>query len=305
MDGSASRLSFERIERRMGTAQALLAFDVFSKRAAGRVGQGALVPSSPATFGRIQPGWVYRSPATGSSLSGSSFHAAALPSRLTTPLPIDAMLQLQDLECQRGLRVLFDGVCADVCGGRMLRVQGANGSGKTSLLRMICGLTAPAGGQVRWRGQPIGAVRESFNRELVYIGHAPALKDDLDATENLCTALGLAGRSISARDAAQVLALAGLKGRERLPVRVLSQGQRRRAALARLPLSTDARIWVLDEPFNALDDSACSWLEALVAAQLGRGGVVVLTSHQPRPWEAGQPQVRLSLNASLAQPLAA
>lgn len=216
-----------------------------------------------------------------------------------------ALLQLQNLECQRGLRVLFTGVCADAEGGKMLRVQGANGSGKTSLLRMICGLTAPAQGQVRWRGRPIGTVREDFNRELVYIGHAPALKDDLDATENLCAALSMAGRRISARDAAQALALAGLRGRERLPARVLSQGQRRRAALARLLLSTQAMLWVLDEPFNALDEAACAWLETLVTAQLGRGGVVVLTSHQPRPWEATQPQVPLSLNAPAAQRLAA
>lgn len=190
-------------------------------------------------------------------------------------------------------------------GGQMLRVHGANGSGKTSLLRMICGLAAPAAGDVAWRGRPIGRRREEFHRELAYIGHVPALKNELGALENLVAAHGLAGRTCDEREAISALAQAGLRGRERLPVQALSQGQRRRAALARLSLSAGATLWVLDEPFDALDDTGCAWLEALIAAHLARAGVVVLTSHQQRAWETSQPRVVLALSAPAAHPVGA
>ena len=213
---------------------------------------------------------------------------------------MNAALELRALQCVRGDRVLFGAVSASVRAGQLLRVQGANGAGKTSLLRMICGLAQPAGGQVLWQGQPIGRLREEFNRQLVYLGHAPTLKDDLSALENLHAASGLAGLPCSHAEAAAALALAGLRGRERLPARVLSQGQRKRVALARLALSQAAALWVLDEPFNALDDAACTWLQGLIDAQLGRGGVVVLTSHQARAWDATRAQVAITLAASQA-----
>ena len=162
-----------------------------------------------------------------------------------------------------------------------MRVQGANGAGKTSLLRMICGLLAPAAGEVRWREQPITALAEEFNRELVYIGHAAALKDDLSPLENLQLAATLGGSSVPRADAAAALAAAGLKGRERSPSRALSQGQRKRVALARLALRSDPGLWVLDEPFNALDTAATLWLLGLITSRLDEGGCVVLTSHQP------------------------
>ncbi len=206
-------------------------------------------------------------------------------------------LELRSLHCVRGERLLFSGVSATVRAGQLLRVLGANGAGKTSLLRMICGLAQPAAGQVLWQGQPIARLREEFNRQLVYVGHAPALKDDLSALENLHAGSGLAGSPCSPADAAAALALAGLRGRERLPTRVLSQGQRKRVALARLALSSAAALWVLDEPFNALDDAACTWLQGLIDAQLGRGGVVVLTSHQARAWDATPAQVAITLAA--------
>ena len=206
-------------------------------------------------------------------------------------------LELHDLQCVRGTRVLFSGVSASVRAGQMLRVQGANGSGKTSLLRMICGLAAPSHGEVRWQGERITQLREEFNLQLVYLGHAPALKDDLSALENLQASGGLAGLACSEHEAEVALAQAGLGGRERLPARVLSQGQRKRVGIARLILSAAAALWVLDEPFNALDESACAWLQGLIGAQLGRGGVVVLTSHQGRAWDTLQPQVAITLQA--------
>ena len=215
-------------------------------------------------------------------------------------MPVSAALELRDLQCVRGDRLLFSAVRATVRAGHLLRVLGANGAGKTSLLRMICGLAQPAVGQVLWRGQPIARLREEFNRQLVYLGHAPALKDDLSALENLHAGSGLAGLPCSPAQATAALAQAGLRGRERLPVRVLSQGQRKRVALARLALSQAAALWVLDEPFNALDDAACTWLQGLIDAQLGRGGVVVLTSHQARAWDATPAQVAITLAAPQA-----
>jgi heme exporter protein A len=191
-----------------------------------------------------------------------------------------AVLELNGLDCVRGGRTLFTGLTRGIRAGELLRVQGANGAGKTSLLRMLCGLLAPARGQVLWRGQAIGTLHEEFSRELVYLGHAAALKEELSPLENLQAACVLAGRAASRADARRALADAGLRGHENTQARRLSHGQRRRAALARLALAPAAALWVLDEPFNALDTTATAWLEGLVRAQLLRGGVVVLTSHQ-------------------------
>ena len=204
-------------------------------------------------------------------------------------------LELRQVECVRGRRSLFKGLDLLVLPGQLLRLQGANGAGKTSLLRMICGLLAPAQGEVLWRGQRIGELREEFGKELVYLGHAAALKDELSALENLVTASVLAGQAVSAPRAAAALAAAGLRGRERAPARVLSQGQRKRVALARLVLSSGSPLWVLDEPFNALDGAATAWLLGLITEQVGRGGIVVLTSHQSVGLSDAVPQVALSL----------
>ncbi len=208
---------------------------------------------------------------------------------------MSAGLELRQVECVRGRRSLFKGLDLLVQPGQLLRLHGANGSGKTSLLRMICGLLAPADGEVLWRGQRIAALREEFGKELVYLGHAAALKDDLSALENLQTASVLGGQAVSAPQAGAALAAAGLRGRERAPARVLSQGQRKRVALARLVLSSKSPLWVLDEPFNALDSAATAWLAGLVSAQVERGGIVVLSSHQSVAFSDAIPQVALSL----------
>lgn len=205
------------------------------------------------------------------------------------------MLELRGLACARGGRRLFSDVDLTLQPGQLLRVGGVNGAGKTSLLRLLCGLLAPAHGQVRWGGQNIVGLRDEFNRQLVYIGHAAALKDDLSALENLLAACVLGGRHCNEGEAMGALAQAGLRGRERVPARTLSQGQRRRVALARLELAASAGLWVLDEPFNALDSAATGWLLALITAQLQRGGMVVLTSHQSVALSDALPQVTLSL----------
>jgi heme exporter protein A len=203
-------------------------------------------------------------------------------------------LELRDLACRRGRKRLFQAVSARVDAGEVLRISGANGAGKTSLLKLICGLGAPESGQVLWRGRPLAAQREAFHRELVHLGHAAALKDELSALENLQVAAHLGGQRPTDAAARRALADAGLAGREHLPARVLSQGQRRRAVLARLAIAP-APLWVLDEPFNALDTVATAWLLGLLKAQLQRGGLVVLTSHLAVDFGAALPQRSLQL----------
>lgn len=193
---------------------------------------------------------------------------------------MSAGLALDRVACVRGGRTLFRGLDVQLGAGQLLKVAGANGAGKTSLLRVMCGLLLPSEGEVRWRGQPLAAQRDTWGRDLVYLGHAAALKDDLSPLDNLQTACTLGGHDVPRAEAKQALADAGLRGFERTPVRHLSQGQRRRCGLARLVLARHAPLWVLDEPFNALDTTATAWLEGLVRGQLRRGGSVVLTSHQ-------------------------
>ncbi len=204
-------------------------------------------------------------------------------------------LGLHDLACRRGGRLLFRGLGLALPRGHLLHVRGANGAGKTSLLRLICGLLEPDAGEVRWDGVPTRTQRDELHRRLVYVGHAAATKDDLTALENLRAAAALAGHPCTDAAALAALADAGLARRERAPVRILSQGQRRRVALARLALSRDAPLWVLDEPFTALDRAAAVWLQALVAGHARGGGVVVLTSHQEVTFDADLPQQELAL----------
>ena len=192
-------------------------------------------------------------------------------------------LLLEDLACTRGNRLLFSSLSLMVKPGQLLRVRGANGAGKTSLLRMSCGLLLPTSGQVLWCGKPLTSQREKFGQDLMYLGHAAALKDELSPLENLLDSCALGGRRHEVSAALAALQSAGLRGHERTPARGLSQGQRRRSALARLALSQSAPLWILDEPFNALDIAASSWLTCLIEAHLKNAGIVVLTSHQDMP----------------------
>ena len=190
------------------------------------------------------------------------------------------MLEARDLAATRGDSTLFSNLGFTLAPGALLRVTGSNGSGKTSLLRALCGLLMPSAGEVRWNGENIRVLREEFWKHLAYVGHADALKADLTVLENLAIACALSGRAIPVNRAHAALESFGLSGRERLPARALSQGQRRRAALARLAVSEAQPLWILDEPFAALDVQAVERVQSLVAEHLARGGMVVLTTHQ-------------------------
>ena len=191
--------------------------------------------------------------------------------------------------------MLFSGLAFEAAPGQLLRVTGPNGAGKTTLLRLLVGLGTADTGRVLWRGQPLRGQRDEFHRELAWLGHAASLKDDLTALENLRAIAMLGGDDITLSEAAAALAEAGLKGRERLPARVLSAGQRRRVVLARLAFAAHRPLWVLDEPFNALDTAATEWLAGLVRGRLVSGGIVVLTSHQAVPVDGAADQITVAL----------
>ncbi len=189
------------------------------------------------------------------------------------------MLSVSDLSCSRGDRRLFSGVDFTLKSGCCVHIEGDNGVGKTSLLRIVSGLSPAAGGSVEWEGVAIHH-NAAFRAARMYLGHQLALKEDLSALENLHFDAAIAGRPLSDANALAALVQLGLKGRAHLPVRVLSQGQKRRAALARLSASR-ATLWILDEPLVALDRSAQTQVCALLQSHLASGGMALVTSHQP------------------------
>ncbi|MBI3903301.1 MAG: cytochrome c biogenesis heme-transporting ATPase CcmA [Nitrosomonadales bacterium] len=204
------------------------------------------------------------------------------------------MLEISDLACARGDHRLFSGLCFALSAGELLQVEGVNGSGKTSLLRSLCGFLIPEAGTIRWRGEDIREMREDYHAEMVYLGHHNAIKDELNALENLHINAGLSGCALDDKQAIAALRRMGLKGRETLPVKVLSQGQRRRVALARL-LVGNAPLWILDEPLTALDVGAVGLMQELIGEHLANGGMVIYTTHQPLE-VAGVTTRRLSLS---------
>jgi heme exporter protein A len=190
------------------------------------------------------------------------------------------MLEASQIECVRGVRRLFRNLSFKLEARQALRVHGENGSGKTSLLRIAAGLSPVDSGAVTWKGNGIGALGEDYRRELLFLGHANGLKDDLTPVENLRHALALAG--VMAGDGALRAALdeQGLGATTDLPVQLLSQGQKRRVALARLGFCRSQPLWVLDEPFAALDAASVGRLAGTIAAHLRDGGMVLFTTHQ-------------------------
>jgi heme exporter protein A len=204
-------------------------------------------------------------------------------------------LQADRLTCVRGDLQLFADLSFDIHPGDALWVTGTNGSGKTSLLRMLCGLSVPVEGEVRWDGRNIRSLRDEFCSKLIYIGHASGVKDDLLAWENLVVSTTLAGAPVSEDEAHRALQQFGLGRAADLPTRALSQGQRKRVALARLSLGMDMPLWILDEPFTALDKSAVTALCGTISKHLAGGGMVIYTTHQEIDLSAKR-ALRLDMN---------
>jgi heme exporter protein A len=196
------------------------------------------------------------------------------------------MLSATHLACSRGERLLFKDLSLALAPGAWLQVSGTNGAGKTTLLRTLVGISEPEHGTVCWNGVPIAESAETYRRALLYLGHHAAVKDELTPLENLRLGNALDGLPLADADALAALQRLGLHGRGNLPTRWLSAGQKRRVLLARL-LVRPATLWVLDEPFAALDTNAVALVGELIAAHLAGGGMAILTSHQPVPLAGG------------------
>ncbi len=187
-------------------------------------------------------------------------------------------MRARDLTVRRGTEVLFKALNFDLSPGQLVWLRGSNGSGKTSLLRVLAGLSKPDGGQLSWGVHPL-AQSPQYRASLVYMGHANALKDDLTALEALRFMATMHGRPSQGDRLEGALRRMGVFHRRKLPVRMLSQGQRRRVALARLALEEKPGFWVLDEPFDALDDAGLTLVQELFRDNVQRGGTVLFTSH--------------------------
>ncbi len=189
------------------------------------------------------------------------------------------MLQAQNLAARRGDALLFSDLSFSLAPGTALVIGGPNGSGKTTLLRMLAGLSHPAEGTIAWRGRPVRAFDSELRAETLFIGHVPALKDELTALENLASLAQLHGSQASLEALREALGAWSLSRQRSLPARVLSQGQRRRIGLARLLLLRRS-LWLLDEPATALDDAGIVLLCEAIASHLAGGGIAVLATHQ-------------------------
>lgn len=192
---------------------------------------------------------------------------------------VNNVLVAEGLSCLRNDQLLFEGININLLSGEVLQVAGANGSGKTSLLRILSGLALPEEGNISWNGEAIQDVRSKYVQDMHYIGHTNGIKVELTPVENLviAQALTIPRQGFSCEDALAQLEIEELAD---IPVRKLSSGQRRRVALSVL-LITQARLWILDEPFTSLDDSGRLVVKQMIEAHACTGGLTVIVTHEP------------------------
>jgi heme exporter protein A len=196
----------------------------------------------------------------------------------STPTSVNT-LQVKDLACRRGERLLFEHLDVELCSGELLLIEGHNGCGKTTLLKTLASLRQPDTGDILWNNTPSRKQAEAFHQQLFWLGHHNAIKGDLTAVENLRIQANLREVNVSDNEIWDALDTIGLYGYEDLPTKVLSQGQKRRVALAGFLLTT-ATLWILDEPFSALDVKAVDLLQSILRKHVEQGGMVILTTHQ-------------------------
>ncbi len=189
------------------------------------------------------------------------------------------MLKVLQLSCERDDRQLFSNLSFELGGGEILQIEGRNGAGKTSLLRIIAGLSSGFSGEIFWQGQPLKKVYADFRLDCFFLGHKPGLKLDLTPLENLIWRLRLSNSAVHPDHLLQALERVHLAGYEDIPCSHLSAGQLRRVAFAGL-IASEARFWILDEPFTAIDVEGVAWLEGLLDEHRACGGMVLITSHQ-------------------------
>jgi heme exporter protein A len=205
------------------------------------------------------------------------------------------MLEIQSIECVRDDRLLFSDLSFSVADAEVLQIEGPNGSGKTSLLRIICGLRLPDAGQIKWRGETIASNREDYYADMVYIGHLPCVKADLTVLENVRSLLDTRSLSLSNSIIEAALAKVGLASYEDVPGKALSSGQRRRILLAFIELS-QAKLWILDEPLTALDVQGVELMESMILEHRQAGGSVVFTTHHGMQLDCEMRSVQLGQN---------
>ncbi|MGH8771564.1 MAG: cytochrome c biogenesis heme-transporting ATPase CcmA [Burkholderiales bacterium] len=189
------------------------------------------------------------------------------------------MLEAREIACARGERRLFSNISFQLARGESLAIHGANGSGKSSLLRILCTLLPAVSGEVRWQGENVYKLGEDYRRVFAYIGHLNGLKEELSAWENLRAAVRLTNGGASAVELTEALSRMELQRVRDLPVRFLSQGQKRRVALSRLALNLQPPLWILDEPLAALDSRAGAIVTALMRSHLDSGGIIIAATH--------------------------
>lgn len=189
------------------------------------------------------------------------------------------MLEARGLECVRGHRRLFRNLSFAVRPGDCFELRGANGSGKTSLLRMLCGLLPPESGAILWHGEPIDMQRQAYLSSMTYIGHRSAVKDEMTTLENLLVSSAVGGFALAPAEADHALEYLQLEDHKHLYARHLSEGQRRRLALARL-VNCRRALWLLDEVMTSLDAPSATWVATLIEDHLLRGGMAVISTHQ-------------------------